>query len=426
MKLFLKALAYVGALGLLASLFLAPRLGLPATAEAQLASASVDPMPVTAFCPGPLAEVGGEQGTDLGEISSVGKATFNLWGTDAEVSEESGLFARVDTAEQSTKVLSVNQTQAVNRPRLAGLAATYCPMPSASGYFVSGDSGPGSETVLHLANPNDVNVMVDLELSLQDGIESDRISLAANEQKMISLVGLSGADSKYVVRYQTSGLPVAAFLQHREVSGLSATGVALVAPTKPVKQGAISGLVVAENAIKAPMLRVFNPGLEDVEMSLQAIAGGEFELVQIRVPAGVLLEQELKLNAGSNLVSFEASGEVLVSIRNDVISPKVDFSWLIPSHLFERDLYLAAPGNSQLLLGNSTLETVTVVVAGEQSASVTLPARSQVAIPIERGPLRIQGMGFLAAIEILSKAGYAVIQPTEMQNLGESIEVSVR
>ena len=426
MKHFLKALAYVGALGLLASLFLAPRLGLPATAEAQLASASVDPMPVTAFCPGPLAEVGGEQGTDLGEISSVGKATFNLWGTDAEVSEESGLFARVDTAEQSTKVLSVNQTQAVNRPRLAGLAATYCPMPSASGYFVSGDSGPGSETVLHLANPNDVDVMVDLELSLQDGIESDRISLAANEQKMISLVGLSGADSKYVVRYQTSGLPVAAFLQHREVSGLSATGVALVAPTKPVKQGAISGLVVAENAIKAPMLRVFNPGLEDVEMSLQAIAGGEFELVQIRVPAGVLLEQELKLSAGSNLVNFEASGEVLVSIRNDVISPKVDFSWLIPSHLFERDLYLAAPGNSQLLLGNSTLETVTVVVAGEQSASVTLPARSQVAIPIERGPLRIQGMGFLAAIEILSKAGYAVIQPTEMQNLGESIEVSVR
>ena len=234
MKLFLKALAYLAALGLVGSLYLAPRIELPEASEAQLASASVDPMPVTAFCPGPLAEVGGEQGTDLGEISSVGKATFNLWGTDAEVSEDGGLFARVDTAEQSTKVLSVNQTQAINRPRLAGLAATYCPMPSASGYFVTGDSGPGSETVLHLANPNDVDLMVELELSLQDGIETDKVPLAANEQKMISLVGLSGADSQYVVRYQTSGLPVAAFLQHREVSGLSATGVALVAPTKPV------------------------------------------------------------------------------------------------------------------------------------------------------------------------------------------------
>ena len=426
MKLFLKALAYLAALGLVGSLYLAPRIELPEASEAQLASASVDPMPVTAFCPGPLAEVGGEQGTDLGEISSVGKATFNLWGTDAEVSEDGGLFARVDTAEQSTKVLSVNQTQAINRPRLAGLAATYCPMPSASGYFVTGDSGPGSETVLHLANPNDVDLMVELELSLEDGIETDKVSLAANEQKMISLVGLSGADSQYVVRYQTSGLPVAAFLQHREVSGLSATGVALVAPTKPVKQGAISGLVVAENAIKGPALRVFNPGLEGVELSLQAIAGGEFELIQIRVPAGVLVEQELKLKAGSNLVSFEATGEVLVAIRNDVISPKVDFSWLIPSQLFERDLYLAAPGSSQLLLGNPTLETFTVVVVGEQSASVTLPARSQVAVPIERGPLRVQGTGFLAAIEILSKAGYEVVQPTEMRNIGESIEVSVR
>lgn len=426
MKLFLKALAYLAALGLVGSLYLAPRIELPEASEAQLASASVDPMPVTAFCPGPLAEVGGEQGTDLGEISSVGKATFNLWGTDAEVSEDGGLFARVDTAEQSTKVLSVNQTQAINRPRLAGLAATYCPMPSASGYFVTGDSGPGSETVLHLANPNDVDLMVELELSLEDGIETDKVSLAANEQKMISLVGLSGADSQYVVRYQTSGLPVAAFLQHREVSGLSATGVALVAPTKPVKQGAIAGLVVAENAIKGPALRVFNPGLEDVELSLQAIAGGEFELIQIRVPAGVLVEQELNLKAGSNLVSFEATGEVLVAIRNDVISPKVDFSWLIPSQLFERDLYLAAPGSSQLLLGNPTLETFTVVVVGEQSASVTLPARSQVAVPIERGPLRVQGIGFLAAIEILSKAGYEVVQPTEMRNIGESIEVSVR
>ena len=69
---------------------------------------------------------------------------------------------------------------------------------------------------------------------------------------------------------------------------------------------------------------------------------------------------------------------------------------------------------------------MTVVVVGEQSASVTLPARSQVAVPIERGPLRVQGTGFLAAVEILSKAGYEVVQPTEMRNIGESIEVSVR
>lgn len=426
MKQFLRFLAYLGALGLVASLFLFPRLDLPDLKGPEFASASVDPMPVIAFCPGPLAEVGGEQGTDLGEISSVGKATFNWWGTEAEVIEDGGLLARVDTTEQSTKVLSVNQTQAVNRPRLAGLAATYCPMPSASGYFVSGDSGPGSESVLHLGNPNDVDLMVEIELSLQDGIETDRISLAANEQKMISLVGLSGADSKYVVRYQTSGLPVAAFLQHREVSGLSATGVALVPPTKSIKQGAIAGLVVAENAIKRPILRVFNPDLEDADLSLQAIAGGGFELIQIRVPAGVLVEQELNLKPGANLISFEASSELLLAIRNDVISPKVDFAWLTPSQVFERDLYIAAPGSSQLLLANPTLEPVTVVVVGEVSASFTIPARSQLAVPIERGPLRVQGRGFLAAVEISSKAGYAVIQPTEMRNLGESIEVSVR
>lgn len=426
MKLFLKLLAYLASIGLIVGLYFAPRFELPDAQQPQSALASVDPMPVSAYCPGPLAEVGGEQGTDLGEISRIGKATYNLWGTEAEVVEEGGLFARVDTTDQSTKVLSVNQTQAVNRARLTGLAATYCPMPAASGYFLSGDSGPGSESVLHLANPNDVDLIVELELSLEEGIETDRISLAANEHKMISLVGLSGADSKFVLRYQTSGLPVAAFMQHREVSGLSATGVALVAPTKPALAGAVAGLVVADNAVKPPMLRVFNPGLEDVELNLQAIAGGEFELIQIRIPAGVLIEQELNLSPGSNLLSFEASGEVLLAIRNDVISPKVDFAWLTPSHLFDRDLYLAAPGNSELLLGNPTLEPVNVVVTGTQSSSVTIPARSQIPVAIERGPIRVQGTGFLAAVAVLSKAGYAVIQPSEMRNLGESIEVTVR
>lgn len=426
MKLALRMLGYLAALGLIFGVLSVPRLEAPKFKDDLIAAASVDPMPVSAYCPGALAEVGGEQGTELGEIARIGKATYNLWGSEAELSEDGGLLAVVDATDQSTKVLSVNQTQAINRPRLAGLAATYCPMPAASGYFVSGDSGPGSESLLHLANPNDVDVIVELELSLEDGVEADRVSLAANEHKLISLVGLSGAESKYVLRYQTSGLPVAAFLQHREVSGLSATGVALVSPTRPVTQGAIAGLVVADNALRAPTLRVFNPGLEDLELNLQAISGGEFELIQVRVPSGVLLEQELVLSAGSNLITFEASSEVLLSIRNDVISPKVDFAWLNPSELFERDLFITAPGNSQLMLANPTLEPVTVVVVGVDSASVTLDPRSQIAVGIDRGPLRIQGLGFLAAVEILAQSGYAVIQPTEMRNLGESIEVLVR
>ncbi len=426
MRLLLKLFGYLGALGLMLGLLFAPRIELPEVKQPELAAASVDPMPVSAYCPGALAEVGGEQGTDLGEIARVGKATYNLWGTEAEVSEEDSLFAQVDTTEQSTKVLSVNQTQAVNRPRLAGLAATFCPMPAASGYFASGDSGPGSESVLHLANPNDVDLIVEIELSLEDGIESDKVPLAANEHKLISLVGLSGASSNYVLRYQTAGLPVAAFMQHREVSGLSATGVDLVEPSRPMAKGAISGLMVADSSPRVPVLRVFNPGLEDVELSLQAMAGGEFELIQIRVPAGVLIEEKLNISPGSTLLSFEASAEVLLAVRNDVISPKVDFDWLVPSQLFERDLYLAAPGNSQLLLGNPTLESVTVVVIGGQGESVTIPPRSQVAVGLDRGPLRVQGSGFLAAVEVLAKSGYSVIQPTEMRNLGERVEVRVR
>jgi hypothetical protein len=78
------------------------------------------------------------------------------------------------------------------------------------------------------------------------------------------------------------------------------------------------------------------------------------------------------------------------------------------------------------LLGNPTLESVTVVVIGGQGESVTIPPRSQVAVGLDRGPLRVQGSGFLAAVEVLAKSGYSVIQPTEMRNLGERVEVRVR
>ncbi len=426
MKLTLRILSYLALLGLGFALLQLPRPLAPEQLGAIEATASVDPMPLGAYCPGPLAEVGGEQGTDLGSIERVGKATFNLWGAEAEAQENGGLFLSVEGEEQSTKLLSANQTQAVSRDRLSGLAASYCPMPQVSGYFIVGDSGPGSESVLHLANPNDVDLMVDLELVLESEVATDRISLAAGEHKLLSLVGLSSAESSFALRYQTSGLPVAAFMQLREVSGLSATGVALVPPTKPVATGAIAGLVVAENAIKAPILRVFNPGLEDVELNLQAINSTDFDLIQIRVPAGVMLEQELNLPAGVNLITFEAASDLVLSVRNDVISSKVDFEWLMPAPAFERDLYLQSPGSTDLVIANPGLEAINLVIESSISQAVSVPARSSLVIPIDRGALKIAGSGFMASLNLLSPAGYAVIQPTEMRNIGESIRVFVR
>lgn len=426
MKLGLRILGYLALVGLGFALVQVPKPLAPKELGAIEATASVDPMPLSAYCPGPLAEIGGEQGTDLGAIERVGKATFNLWGADAQTQENGGLLVSVEGKEQSTKLLSANQTQAISRERLSGLAATYCPMPQVSGYFIVGDSGPGSESVLHLANPNNVDLMVDLELVLESEVATDRISLAAGEHKLVSLVALSSAESSFALRYQTSGLPVAAFMQLREVSGLSATGVALVPPTKPLSKGAIAGLLVAENAIKSPMLRVFNPGLEDVELNLQAINPEDFELTRIRVPAGVLLEQSLNLPAGVSLISFEADSELVLSVRNDLISPKVDFEWLLPTPAFERDLYLQAPGSTELLISNPGLDPIAVVIESTTKQAVSVPARSSLVVPVERGPLQIAGSGFMASLHVLSNAGYAVIQPTEMRNIGESIRVLVR
>ena len=409
-----------------AAFVLVPGLGALQEVVVEIRTVGVEPLPLQSNCAGPLVEVGGVQGTALGEISRIGNPLVSVHGAELD-SEQSWARFEVPGAPQSTNLLSANQIQSVDRPRVRGLAATNCPQPSNFGYFVSGNSGPGSESILILGNPNQVEVLVELELSLEAEIISERITIAAGEQKVVSLVALSGAEPVFALSYKTTGLAVSAFMQQRTVNGLAATGVDLVAPQLPRTLGVIPGIEVVTEGFEPAELRVFNPGLEQAEVVLQVKGSEKLEEISVLVPAGSMLTQEVALSAGANLVLFESTQPVVLALKNQILDAGLDFSWLTPTDGFAEPLRLVVSRTSTLFVANPSNGNLSLVIDGPVGQSAVIPAGSQAGIPITPGSYLLSGnLEFHALLSIKNSTGYTTIAPSQMRNFGEELKVSVR
>jgi len=398
--------------------------GLPKLAAVQpiTESVNVEPLPLQSVCPGSLIELGGAQGTDLGAIARLGEPGVFAHGSVLPEPSKDGVMLVARGANQSTELLAANQIQSVDRARLFGLAATNCPQPQSFGYLVAGSSGPGNESVLILSNPNPVELLVEIELYLDSETVTERIPLAAFEHKLVPLVALSGAQPNYVLSFRTAGLPVAAFLQHRSVSGLAATGVAITSPQQALESGVIHGIEVPTADFEPQILRVLNPGLEPAELFLQLHDGTDFDLVRLIVPAGQMLIEELSLGAGEHLIFFESNQPVVLGIFSRIFEPSLDFAWFQPATLFQ-NLTIPVGVSGSLFLANPGVEELSVMIDGDQ---VRVPGRSQVSVQVTPGTLRISATAeFAAIISIRSPSGYDLISPSQMRNFGEELQVTL-
>jgi len=426
MKILAKLLAVIVlAAGMVPALVLE---GLPTLDEVtpQSQAVEVQPLPLRASCPGALVEVGGEQGTDLGEISRVGVPKLSVHGAESDPEAAFATF-EVEGFPQSTELLSANQAQSIDRPRMAGLAAVNCPQPASFGYFVAGSSGPENESVLLLSNPNQVEVLVEISVYLSSEIGTERVALAAGEQKAIPLIALSGAEPSYALSYSTSGLAISAFMQHRSVTGLTATGVALVAPQTASEIGVIPGIEVLTEGFEPLELRIFNPGIEQAEVIVQIGDSSVFEMVRILVPAGSIATEYVDLPEGLHQLTYQSEIAVALSAKNTVLEPTLDFSWFSPVTSFSEPLRLIAPAGGVLYLSNSGLEEINVVIQGDTGLSVAIPALGQAGVPVTAGSYLITGTKeFGANLVIRNPSGYANITPSAMKNFGQELTVSIR
>ena len=407
------------------------------TVETEAIAVNTTAKPLQLYCQGPLAELGGKDGTDLGSLALIGKADIRYrLGEGSLVSEPSsrvaeGVAIKMATREQSTANLTAIQSQLIQRPRMAGLAAANCSQPQAEGWLLTGMAGSGFESILHVANPNPVEVQVELDFHLQASSNSHLITLAPFASQQLSLASFVEAEPSFAIHFQSSGQKVSVALQTRSSSGLSATGVELNLPTAQANTFlAIPGFEILADGLAKPVLRIFNPG-DAAASSLVTFMGSgtNSDVVQVDVPAGGFTEVTPDLQVGDYLVMIESDSEVMAELYNPYVGENFDFGWLTPAQVFTGKMAMVIPKfAAKLAIANPSDQAITLVLTFDSgSQAISLPARSQLLVPVSGRSLLLESSSeYLVNLALTDPRGYAVITPRENQNLGSNIEVLVR
>jgi hypothetical protein len=400
-------------------------------------SVTTDAKPLQLYCPGPLVELGGKDGTDLGSLALVGKAdlSYRLGAgsltADPESRIESGSAITMASREQGSDTLAALQTQLIQRPRMAGLAATNCGQPQAEGWLLTGLAGSGFESILLVANPNPVEVQIAFTFHLETATTSHLITLAPFAQQQLSLASFVEAEPQFAVHFQSSGQKVSVAMQNRSSAGLSATGVELVGPTAlAAKSQVIPGFEILADGLAEPSLRIFNSGAEPTTALVTFVGSGtNSDVVQVEVPAGGFELVQPKLAAGNYLVLIEAEAEVMAELYNPYVGQNFDFGWLSPIAAMTGKTAMAIPGYSaKLAIANPTNQSVNIILTLDSGAqALAISARSQLVVTVTGKTLVLEsGAAYYSNLILSDPKGYSVVSPRENANLGSDIQVTVR
>lgn len=439
MKILLRILIAVLVPGVLfTSWFYVPQLyQLRSVGESEAIETSVDPANLQLVCPGAFVQVGGSDGTALGEIERLPSAIVNFHSTAPSLLAQPestlidfGVF-EVESADQSTDLLNANQLQAVSTPRASGLMGIDCGMPKAAGWFVSAEASVGTESVLILANPNPTEVTISLEFMAPSGMTQDQVTLASQETKLIPLAKYVVADEAFAVRYESNSSGISAALQSRNTSGLTATGVELSGTiAEPLLKSYFPGAKDLSGGYQLPILRIFNPGKELAAFEIFA-QGSESETLigAYELEAGEITSIDLEVPVAAAGVVVVSNQPVLAAVKNFVLQPKLDFAWILPAQEFSELAVFQSPlEDSVISIANPNSTSLNLTIqSGQGYQTIELAPGAMVEALVPRGSARILSSGnFIANLSILGEAGYSVLTPGQNQNLGSDLEILVR
>jgi hypothetical protein len=439
MKLPIRILGLTLSLAGIASTWLIQGVQFPAPAPSaqELVSVTTEAKPLQLYCPGPLVELGGKDGTDLGSLALIGKAdvSYRLGAgsltTGPESRIESGSAISMASREQGSATLAAAQAQLIQRPRMAGLAATNCGQPQAEGWLLTGLAGSGFESILLVANPNPVEVQIEFTFHLEASTSSHLITLAPFGEQQLSLASFVEAEPQFAVHFQSSGQKVSVAMQNRSSAGLSATGVELVGPTALAAESqVIPGFEILADGLAEPHLRIFNPGAEPTSALVTFVGSGtNSDVAQVEIPAGGFELVQPKLADGNYLVLIEAEAEVMAELYNPYVGQNFDFGWLSPVAAMTGKTAMVIPDYSaKLALANPGNQVVNLILTLDSGAqALAIPARSQLLLIVSGRALVIEsGDEYYSNLILSDPKGYSVISPKENANLGSDIQVAVR
>lgn len=422
-------------ISLLVAAYLVPRAESEAAFIGTEFAIDVDPLPLNIVCPGSFVEVAGNSGTEVGKIERVGSAAVKVRSdsvSDYPTSAESFVSLSAEGDDQSTELLSAIEYQVVDRPRANGLIAGYCEQPKTNGWFVSGDGGAGKETVLIAANPNNVDTQLLLEIHFGGKVITERFVIGPLREELISLAALVGVEPSYAVYFESGGAGLVVALQHRYSDGLNSLGVSLDTAVREASDNLWLGPVrILAAGYERPRLRIFAP-VSAAAVSITYHSASTKTLTQeFSLESGELFELEPELEPNDYAIEIESDEPVLASVLNPSLAP-LDYQWLSPLERFQ-SLYLPIPSvDSEIALinpGGSTLAINLAVrtAAGVESTIVNVAPNGIEMLPVTGTRLSLQADGeFMAALHLRNNSGYAVINPSENANPGQSLSVFVR
>lgn len=414
--------------------------------ELDAQAVAVEARQLRLVCPGVAVRVGGEAGTEVGTIERLGEAQLFIRNSDpaAAVSvqpefSEFQSFTSDSELEQSSDLLSGWQLQQLAAPRIFGTAATACVSPAREQWFVAGGTGAQDDAVLMVHNPGSVEAAVSVNALGDSSAELD-FALAPGGTELVSIATLLPGSDELAVAVNASS-PVSSWLQHRTSRGLSATGFDL-APGQPgpAQSIAIAGVSVLGTELAplaeltTPVVRIYNPASEQVEVLVQAVSSAQqFGSAQrVVVSAGAFASVPLSgLAEGDYAIFLDAATPIFAGLFNPVALEidSFDFAWLAPGEVFTKPFAIAASNQStSLALANPGVAPVTATVSlGSRQLQIRLAARSQQIVSVPPNvEIRVDPAGDVVATLRIISDGYAHVQPRESLNLASEIQVRIR
>lgn len=376
-------------------------------------------------CPGPVLSLG-ENAAEATTAVSVGSATIELGNgdasePDAEILSVPGnpraqtdggpVLAIAAPGEDGSRLLSGSQSQRVSTETIAGFAAAACVEAAVDGWLVGGASDLGRTTLVLLANPTDVDAVVDLTIFGENGQVdapgSTGIVVTPRSQTFVSLAGLAPNLTSTVVHVESRGGRVTATLQQTVIDGIEPGGVDLVPTTAlPAPRQVIAGVPIEAGDSSAqidehahgeqtPIVRVLNTRdvPSDVTVTASGVAGPDTDY-DVTIEPGTVLDIPLSgLAPGTYMVTIDSTGPVVAAARTAAASDgdahAHDFAWhtatlplgtVIP-------VTIAEGPSPTLQLSNPTATDAEITLVAPDSAEreVTVPAGGAASVSVDAG-----------------------------------------
>lgn len=418
-------------------------------------------------CAGALFQSGGTSGTSL-TATRIGAASLTGSFASDELTLSGGdapptrfiaprSYVALDetgSAEQSSALLNLLQSQSVAASNLGGFAAANCIRPSSDAWLVGGDTSPGRETLLLLTNATEVDSTVDLEILGPLGKISapglSSISVPAGKTTVTPISSLAPNLSTFSVHVSVRGGALGIWLQQRTMRSLKVGGVDLVAPSiDPATTVVIPGIFLrgtadAEKLIGLagsyadlrPVLRLSNTSTATANVTAQilgATAGTYGTVLQQSVEPGTTIDVPISgLTDGDYYAIVSSNQPVRAAVR--FARTKVaanDFAWSSASDTFTAERGISAPAGSitKLSIVNPSGKVAHVTLrSANGSTTINVGAQGTKSVLVAPGTvIFISSDSPVAASEVIDVDGsVAVVSVIDYRNLGGQLAIRVR